>query len=121
AIRAIVEPNRGKLQGPGARGPYDAIMERVTAPANVTYEEDTIGGIPGWWCKPNKACSDGALMHIHGGWFTFGSAKAFRHLVGHIAASTGVAAFVPDYRLAPENPSPSAAEDVRASYLGLVD
>jgi acetyl esterase/lipase len=60
-------------------------------------------------------------MHIHGGWFNWGSAQAFRHLAGHIAAGVGVAAFVPDYRLAPEHPFPAAAEDVRACYFGLVE
>jgi acetyl esterase/lipase len=60
-------------------------------------------------------------MHIHGGWFNWGSAQAFRHLAGHIASRAGVAAFVPDYRLAPEHPFPAAAEDVRACYFGLVE
>src|ERR1017187_539715 len=58
-------------------------------------------------------------MHIHGGWFNFGSAQAFRHFAGHIAAHAGVATFVPDYRLAPENPFPAAAEDVQACFIGL--
>jgi acetyl esterase/lipase len=60
-------------------------------------------------------------MHIHGGWFNFGSAQAYRHFAGHIAAGAGVAAFVPDYRLAPEHPFPAADEDVRACYSGLVE
>jgi acetyl esterase/lipase len=60
-------------------------------------------------------------MHVHGGWFNFGSAPAFRHLVGHIAQSARVAAFVPDYALAPERRYPAAVEDVRATYFGLVD
>ena len=34
AMRAIVEPNKGKLQGVAARVPYDAIMERVAAPSS---------------------------------------------------------------------------------------
>lgn len=60
-------------------------------------------------------------MHLHGEWFNFGSAKGFRHLVGHIAASAGVAAFVPDFRLAPEHPFPAAGEDVLACYVGLME
>jgi monoterpene epsilon-lactone hydrolase len=32
-----------------------------------------------------------------------------------------VKAFVPDYRLAPEDPFPAAVEDVRASYFGLIE
>jgi epsilon-lactone hydrolase len=121
AMRAIVEPNKGKPQGTAARVPFDEIMERVTAPVGVVYEADHVGGVPGWWCRPERARTHQALMHIHGGWLNWGSAHAFRHLAGHIAARARVAAFVPDYRLAPEHPFPAAAEDVRACYLGLTE
>ena len=121
AMRAIVEPNKGKLQGVAARVPYDAIMERVAAPVGVVFEADRVGGISGWWCRPQAARPGQAVMHLHGGWFNFGSAQAFRHLVGHIAASAGVAAFVPDFRLAPEHPFPAAVEDVQACYAGLIE
>jgi epsilon-lactone hydrolase len=120
-MRAIVEPNKGRLQGTAARAPYDAIMERVAAPEGVTYEADTVGGVAGMWCKPEDARPGEVVLHIHGGWFNWGSAQAFRHTVGHIAAHAGVQAFVPDYRLAPEHPFPAAPEDVRASYLGLIE
>jgi acetyl esterase/lipase len=121
AMRAIVEPNKGKLQGIAARVPFDAIMEHVSAPVGVVYESDRIGGVSGWWCRPENARPGHAIMHIHGGWFNWGSAQAFRHLAGHIAVSAGVAAFVPDYRLAPEHPFPAAAEDVRACYFSLTE
>ena len=121
AMRTIVEPNKGKLQGVAARVPFDAIMEQVSAPVGVVYEADRIGGVSGWWCRPETARPGQAVMHIHGGWFNFGSAQAFRHFAGHIAAHAGVAAFVPDYRLAPEHPFPAAVEDVRACYTGLVE
>jgi monoterpene epsilon-lactone hydrolase len=62
-----------------------------------------------------------AIMHLHGGWFNWGSARAFRHLVGHIAARSEVDAFVPDYRLAPEHPFPAAVRDAQACYRGLVE
>jgi acetyl esterase/lipase len=62
-----------------------------------------------------------AILHLHGGWFNWGSAQAFGNLVGHIAACAGVEAFVPDYRLAPEHRFPAATEDVRACYLGLIE
>jgi monoterpene epsilon-lactone hydrolase len=121
AMRAIVEPNKGKLQGIAARVPFDAIMEHVSAPVGVVYEADRVGGVSGWWCRPETARPGQAVMHIHGGWFNWGSAQAFRHLAGHIAVSAGVAAFVPDYRLAPEHPFPAASEDIRACYFGLTE
>lgn len=121
AMRAIIEPNKGKLRGAAARVPYDAIMERVAAPLGVVFEADNVGGIAGWWCRPQAARPGQAIMHLHGGWFNFGSAYAFRHLAGHLAASVGVAVFVPDYRLAPEHPFPAASEDAEACYTGLAE
>ena len=121
AMRVIVDPNKGRLQGMAARVPFDAIMERMAAPAGVTYEAGTVGGVSGWWCRPEGARIGGAILHLHGGWFNWGSAQAFRNLVGHIAARAGVDAFVPDYRLAPEHPFPAAIEDVRTCYLGLIE
>ncbi|WP_284946566.1 alpha/beta hydrolase [Acidisoma cladoniae] len=119
AMRAMVEPHKGKMQGPGARGPFDAIMLRVVAPEGVSYRQDTVGGVPGWWCEPDGARPDATILHLHGGWFNWGSAEAFRALVGHIARSAGAAAFVPDYRLAPEHPFPAAVADVQACYDAL--
>jgi epsilon-lactone hydrolase len=95
-------------------------MGHVAAPQGVTFRADTVGGISGWWCLPLGARSDAAILHLHGGWFNWGTAAAYRHLVGHIAARAGAAAFVPDYRLAPENPFPAGVRDVEASYRGLV-
>ena len=121
AMRAVVGANKGRLQGPAARGPFDTIMERVAVPDGVTFEADTLGGVPGWWCRPQVAQPGVVVLHIHGGWFNWGSAKAFRNLVGHIAIHAGAVTFAPDYRLAPEHPFPAAAEDVRASFFGLIE
>jgi monoterpene epsilon-lactone hydrolase len=120
-LRAIVEPNKGRLQGTAARVPFDAIMEHVAAPEAVIFEAGTVGGVPGWWCKPKSAQPDAVILHIHGGWFNWGSAKAFRNLVGHLAIHAGAFAFSPDYRLAPEHPFPAASEDARACYAGLIE
>src|SRR6266516_1547344 len=121
ALRAGVAAFKGKLAGTAARGPFDAIMERVTAPAGVTFEADTVGGISGWWAKPARPRKGAAIIHVHGGWFNLGTASAYRNFVGHIASSAGADAFVPDYRLAPEHRFPAAVEDVEACYRGLVD
>lgn len=120
ALRAIVEPNKGTLRGTAARAPFDAIMEHVAPPEGVTFEAGTVGGVPGWWSKPKAAPSDAVILHLHGGWFNWGSAKAYRNLAGHLALHAGAVAFTPDYRLAPEHPSPAASQDVRACYAGLI-
>jgi epsilon-lactone hydrolase len=120
AMRSMVEPNKGKLQGIAARAPFDAIMSGVAAPEDVTYRPDVIGGISGWWCSPAAVLPGRTILHLHGGWFNWGSAEAYRHLVGHIARSAGAEAFVPDYRLAPEHPYPAGLNDIVACYRALI-
>jgi epsilon-lactone hydrolase len=120
ALRAGVAALKGKLDGTAARGPFDDVMERVAVPAGVTFEADTVGGISGLWARPPRPRQDAAIVHVHGGWFNFGSAHAYRNFVGHIASSAGADAFIPDYRLAPEHLFPSAVTDVEACYRGLV-
>lgn len=120
-LRAIFKPNKGLLRGTAARVPFDTIMEHVAVPEDVIFEAGTVGGVPGWWSKPKGGQPDTVILHIHGGWFNWGSAKAYRNLVGHLAMHAGTAAFTPDYRLAPEHPFPAASEDVRACYAGLIE
>lgn len=121
ALRSAVAGMKGRLEGIAARGPFNGIMERVAAPGGVTFAAETVGGISGWWAKPTQARKGAAILHLHGGWFNWGTAHAFRNLVGHIALSAGVDAFIPDYRLAPEHPFPAAIRDAEACYRGLVD
>jgi epsilon-lactone hydrolase len=122
ALRSIVAPVKGKLEGTAARDPFNGIMERVEIPAGVTFEPDTVGGISGWWAKPARPRprKGAAIIHVHGGWFNLGTATAYRNFVGHIASRAGTDAFIPDYRLAPEYPFPAAVRDVDACYRGLV-
>ena len=110
----------GKMQGIAAREPFDAIMTRVAAPEGVTFQSTIVGGVSGWWCEPSDARPSQALLHLHGGWYNWGSAAAFRHFVGHTAKRVGVKAFIADYRLAPEHPFPAAPQDVQACYDGLI-
>ncbi len=121
AFRAMVSSAKGARQGIEARGQFDAFMESVLPRDDVTFGTDTLGGVPGLWVQPADWRSGEAIVHLHGGWFNFGSAKAYRHLVGHIAARAGARAFVPDYRLAPEHPFPAATDDVLACYRGLAE
>jgi epsilon-lactone hydrolase len=118
-MRAMTSSAKGVRRGIEARGQFDAFMESVLPRDDVTFEADTLGGIPGIWVHPADWWSDEAIVHLHGGWFNFGSARAYRHLVAHIASRVGARAFIPDYRLAPEHPFPAATDDVLACYHGL--
>jgi acetyl esterase/lipase len=120
-IRTATRPQKGAPWRIEARRFYDALLEGVSPREDVTFESAAVGGVPGVWVRPASSRSDEAILHVHGGWFVSGSATAYRHLVGHIAARAGTKAFVPDYRLAPEHPFPAAVDDVLAVYRGMDD
>ena len=86
AMRALTRSSKGMLRGIEARGPFDAVMGSVSPREDVIFEAGTVGGIPGVWVLPSDWQPDEAVLHLHGGWFSFGTAMAYRHLVGHIAA-----------------------------------
>ena len=115
SLRAMLAANPTAI----TRASYDALFERVPPPNGVEYSESHVGGVRGVWCLPTSHRAGIAMLYLHGGGFVFGTARAYRHFVGHIAARSGVPAFVADYRLAPEHPFPAALDDAGAAYRSL--
>jgi monoterpene epsilon-lactone hydrolase len=120
-IRTAARPQKGVPWTTDARKQFDALLEGVAPRNDVTFASATVGEVPGLWVHPAASRPEEAILHLHGGWFHAGSATAYRHLVGHIAARAGAKAFVPDYRRAPEHPFPAAVDDVLATYRGMDD
>lgn len=103
------------------RSIFDEWHQPTTEPTDVTYAEETIGGVPGIWCRPIGADASRVLLYTHGGGFAVGSASSHRKLAAHVAKALGVNAFVLDYRLAPEHPHPAGLEDAVSAFLALSD
>lgn len=120
-MRLMVSSMKGSVTGPSARVAFDELMEKTPAADGVTYQEAEMGGVTGWWCRPDEAVAGAAILYFHGGAYVVGSARAYRHFAGQVAARAKVAAFVPDYGLAPEHPFPAAVDEAQACYGGLVE
>ena len=106
---------------PQSRQMFDELMEKTPAADCVTYEEAEVGGVAGWWCRPDDDSAAAAILYLHGGAYVAGSARAYQHFAGQVAARAKVAAFVPEYGLAPEHPFPAAVDEAQSSYQGLVE
>lgn len=118
-FRPQILPMKGALKGAQAREPFAHIMEQVLDAPGVDYVRGAVGGVSGVWCRPAASSPKAAILYLHGGAFVFGSAWAYRHLAGQIAARAEVDVFVPDYRQAPEHPFPAAIIDAKAAFAGL--
>ena len=121
AMRTMIALQPAADLGPDGRPGFDDLMERTSPADGVDYEPVALGGIAGWWCRPAGAEDGAAILYLHGGAYVMGSAKAYRHFGGQIAARAGAPVFVADYALAPERPFPAAVEDAKAAYRVLAD
>jgi epsilon-lactone hydrolase len=117
AMRIAVAPGKGHIE----RALFDQVMEQTPDAAGVTFENGIVGGVSGVWCRPIHTLLRAVILYLHGGAYIAGTAHAYRHLVGQFATRTGVAAFIPDYRLAPEHHFPAAVDDAQAVYRGLIE
>jgi epsilon-lactone hydrolase len=118
-LRRMVAPMKGSVTEPAAREMFDELMEKTPPADGVTYEKADVGGVPGWWCQPKGAPTAAAILYFHGGAYVAGSARSFQHFVGQVAVRAKLAAFVPEYSLAPEHPFPVAINEAQAVYRGL--
>lgn len=103
------------------RSVFDEWHQPTREPEDVTYAEETIGGVPGIWCRPAEADASKVLLYAHGGGFAVGSASSHRKVAGHVAKALGATSFVLDYRRAPEHPYPASLEDTVSAFLALAD
>lgn len=103
------------------RSIFDEWHQPTAEPEDVTYKEETVGGVPGIWAFPADADKARVLLYTHGGGFAVGSASSHRKLAAHVAKALGVTAFVLDYRRAPEHPHPAQIEDGVAVFEALLE
>jgi acetyl esterase/lipase len=88
-------------------------------PKGARFQEDVLGGVPGEWVFPSRGRSSATtLLYFHGGGYFTGSPAAHRPISVSLAKS-GFNVFLPDYRLAPENPYPAAVDDAEAAWDAL--
>lgn len=69
--------------------------------------------------KPEFLFGSSSILYVHDGAFTMGSPLSARNLCCSLANESGATIYIPEYRLAPEHPFPSAMEDIYNTYQYL--
>ncbi|MBV9549536.1 MAG: alpha/beta hydrolase [Alphaproteobacteria bacterium] len=112
-------PGKGALTDiESVRDRYEASFARFGTPSSVAVVPGSLGPISGEWHKAQDEFR--AMLYFHGGGYVAGSPESHRGLVAKLVQASGVAAFVPRYRLAPENPFPAAVRDGLDAYRALI-
>lgn len=119
-LRLIVKPLFGPRPTISTQRRVLNASARIALTARgVARREARWGEVAGETLVPPGAPADVALLYLHGGGYCVGSPAVYRALTSALAAASGMAVHVPDYRLAPECPCPAALEDARAVHAEL--
>lgn len=103
-----------------ARENFEAMLAGIPVLEDVSFENATIGGVPGRWSTPPEALAGRVLLYLHGGAYVVGSSLGYRPLSSAVARSARARGLTLDYRLSPENPFPAAVDDAVAAYRALL-
>ncbi len=102
------------------REQMEAVAEMIPLPDGLLVESVDVGALRADRLSFSNQAGDGVFVYLHGGAYVLGSPTTHRALAARISRATGLSAFVPDYRLAPEYPFPAAVDDAVAAYRWLV-
>ncbi|EMD29734.1 alpha/beta hydrolase fold domain-containing protein [Amycolatopsis azurea] len=101
------------------REAFEALNAQLPVPDGTVVRPVQADGVSSLVVSPGPGHRP-TVLHLHGGGYIAGSAFGYRPLAGALAAATGTAVLVPDYRLAPEHPFPAALEDALRAYRWLL-
>ena len=103
------------------RSALEQEFKTVIVPNNVECDRLKLGSLDYDYLVPEIFSKDRVIVYVHGGSFVGGSCKAYRSFCASIANSSTTIVYVPEFRLAPENPFPASIEDVSRLIDSITD
>lgn len=120
-LRAIARPLfAATLEAEGARRRFRRAARALFHPPPLSLILRAQGPVPGLWVQ-NQPRGKGVVLYFHGGAYLMGAPETHAAMIAELARLTGLPAFLPRYRLAPEHPFPAAFDDALAAWNRLRD
>ena len=102
------------------RSNYDDLLGTTMLPNNMDRQEVNVGPVLADLLVPEMAIGKRTILYAHGGGFISGSRFSARNLCASLAHESACRLLLPEYRLAPEFPYPTALEDMYNAYAWLL-
>ena len=103
------------------RQSQDYLGSLLTNKKEVNIMQVDVEGMYCEWIRANRVHSKkNVILYCHGGGYSTGSSLYARSITTKLATSTSLDVFSFDYRLAPENPYPTALEDALKAWNYLL-
>jgi acetyl esterase/lipase len=107
------------LPWPVQRARLDQLTKNSLLPRGTTITVQSVAGLRAEVVCAPDCDARRTVIHFHGGGYCIGSALTPRSWAAHLSAQAGCRVVLPEYRLAPEHPHPSALDDARAVLAAL--
>jgi salicylate hydroxylase len=104
----------------GLRRGYDRFFGQFKICPTTSTTEVKIGDVPAIWIDSQGAGKQRVILHLHGGGYTFGSARCSVEYGERLSEAVNGRCLALEYRLAPENPYPAALQDSVKAYQWLL-
>ncbi len=114
----IFDPNKSIEE---TRRGMERLSKFTSLPSKTRVTKIQLNGISAEWIYGEAARKDSVILYLHGGAYNICSPNTHRETAAHIAHASGAQVLLPDYRLAPEHPFPSALQDATEAYRWLLD
>ena len=100
------------------------MMHALRDSVGASVTADAIGGVPVFHVTPAEVDprhEDHLFVHVHGGAFVLNGGEAGVTEAILLAHNLGIRVVSIDYRMAPNHPLPTPADDVMAAYRQIID
>lgn len=123
-MMAMIRKVHGIIENPDLekhRQSQDHVGALLGNSKDILIRSVDIQGMEGEWVSVNRAhMKKYIILYCHGGGYSTGSSLYARTLTTKLASSTSMDVLCFDYRLAPENPYPAAAQDAMKAWNYLM-
>ena len=121
AYRAFIKRSQRDLTIADIRRGFRRMEMLVPPPPRGTHTEFVdIGGMHAHLVSTHRSAPDRHVLYLHGGAYTIGSPRLYRHFTWRIADAARARVLVAAYRCAPEHPFPAALDDAVAAWQWLL-
>lgn len=121
-MRVLVRPSLNPRVPVVVQRRWNELLARANRiPTGTTLTPVVLDGVRADRVQHTSGTGRGAVVYLHGGGYSVGSPRTQGVIPAHLARASGATVYVPDYRLAPEDPHPAGLEDALGSYAWLLD
>jgi epsilon-lactone hydrolase len=92
----------------------------IALPPGFIQTETKLGNIPATFLRGPGTREDATILFFHSGSYCSGHPADQLAYVAQLCEASHLSAFIPDYRIAPENPFPAAYDDSCGAYSALI-